>query len=356
MDKIALAVTSTDWHLKKENINQIKDLVKQQCELAVRLQAKLLLCLGDALDSRIAQREEILTAFSEILDMIHEYKLKIWIIPGNHDKSDYSSKESFLTPYKDHPALTLVSVVGSIHFNEFNLRLYFLPFLKEENWLSGYSECVDNYLGLARDEEMPVGKNILLTHIAVTGSKNNDGSLVSSTLSSEMFNKDWFKVLSGHYHDQQQIGKNFYHIPSIQQNNFGENPDKGFIVIYSDGSHELVKSKFKEFIKVRIDLDTIGIDNLTLLKQKYQRNDNNIRFEFVGSENKLKSLKKEEFITLGIDVKSRVKEIEEDILFSESEEVTEHTASTLKEEFEKFCIKENLSFETGIKFLNKKLS
>ena len=43
---------------------------------------------------------------------------------------------------------------------------------------------------------------ILLTHIAVTGSKNNDGTLVSSKLSTKLF-KNFYKVLSGQYHDKQ---------------------------------------------------------------------------------------------------------------------------------------------------------
>ena len=78
-----------------------------------------------------------------------------------------------------------------------------------------------------------------------------------------------FKVFSGHYHDQQKIG-NFYHIPSIQQNNYGEDSDKGFTVLFGDGSHELVKSDFKEYIKVQVDLDTCSDKDLKLLKAKHK--------------------------------------------------------------------------------------
>ena len=96
-NKKALVVFSTDWHLQKENIQQITDLVKQQCELAEQLGVKTIIALGDILESRVAQREDVLTTFNEILDIVHTYNLKLVCIPGNHDKTVYSSRNSFLT-------------------------------------------------------------------------------------------------------------------------------------------------------------------------------------------------------------------------------------------------------------------
>ena len=57
-------------------------------------------------------------------------------------------------------------------------------------------------------------KHILGTHIAVTGSVNNDGTHVSSTISPKLF-KNYFKVFSGHYHNQQKIGSNLLDLISL---------------------------------------------------------------------------------------------------------------------------------------------
>lgn len=350
MNKTPLVVFSTDWHLQTSNIPQIKDLITQQCELAKKLRVKYLVCTGDVFESRIAQREDCLTAFSEILSIIESYSLKLWLIPGNHDKTVYSSIDSFLHPYKDNPCLTLVDRASDLRFTEHELTLHLMPFFSEDIWLKNYG---DYMTGPVAGLELGC-KNILCTHIAVTGSQNNDGTLVSSAISSKLF-KDFFKVLSGHYHDQQKIGSNFYHIPSIQQNNFGENTDKGFTVLYSDGSHELVKSKFREYVKVKVDLDSISTQELTDLRKKYKGNENNIRFEITGSENVLKSLRKEDFTSLGIDLKTKSKEVMSDIIFSDSAEVKEHTCETIKEEFVKFCEQENLDSKVGMKYLSKKL-
>lgn len=350
MSKKPIAVISTDWHIKRENKSEILELITQKCELAKKLNVKHLICLGDVLDSRIAQREEILTTFSEIIDIVEECKLKLIVISGNHDKTDYSSINSFLKPYKGRNGLMLIEIMGGVPFIEEKIELNFIPFFDEDIWLEKFKDFVD-CLDFKQNSDI---KHILCTHIAITGSTNNDGKPASSKISQKLF-KDFFKVFSGHYHNQQKIGSNFYHLPSIQQNNFGEDNEKGFTVLYSDGSHELVKSNFKEFIKINIDLDNCSEEDLRVLKTKYKGSDNNIRFELIGSENMLKLINKDDFISLGIDVKTKSKEIIDDILYLESNEVIEHTKDSIVEAFKDFCDKEKLNYEQGIIYLKKKL-
>lgn len=340
-----ISVISNDWHLNKNNIDQIIDLVSQQCELAAELKVDNLICLGDVFDSRNAQPIEVLDTFLELLDLIGDYGLTLYAIPGNHDKVNYSSKISYLRQYRDHKNFKLFDSPGKIKLPEYDLNLHFIPFFNEEVWINHYN----NYI----EENSFKGTNILLTHIATIGSRNNDGSIVESNINGNLF-LPFNKVLSGHYHNRQQIG-NFYHLPSIQQNNFGEDPDKGFTILNSDGTISLFKSKFKEFIKVTIDLETNSWEDVTLLTKTYKDNSNNVRFEFKGPENLLKSINKEEFTSIGIDVKTKIKEIDQDIEFAETEEVVELNAASIYELFDKFCEQENIDKTVGIKYLNNKL-
>lgn len=346
--KEAVVVFSTDWHIKRDNIDIIIDLVRQQCLLAVELKVKYLACLGDVFDSRIAQTQDVLDTFSVIVDMVSSYGLTLVCISGNHDKTNYDSSVSFLSPYKGRKGLMLIEKAGGIPLRDENIFIHFLPFFKEEVWLEKHKELVDY------SEIMPhidrVTKHILCTHIAVTGSRNNDGSMVSSKLSTSLF-KNYFKVFSGHYHDQQKIGENFYHIPSIRQNNFGENSDKGFTVLYSDGSHELVKSKFIEFKKVKIDLGEYNLAQIKKMSSQYSDSNLKLRFELTGTESQLKSVNIDDFP--GVQITKKSKEIESDIEYAENNEVVEMTVSTIREEFVKFCNQENIDIEIGIKFINK---
>ena len=346
--KTPIAIMSTDWHLKRENINQIKDLFVQKCEYAVKNDIKHLFCLGDVFDSRIAQRQDVLNSFEEILQLLDKYDLELTVIPGNHDKTDYSSKQSFLVPFKHHRKLHLVELMAFCPVE--NVYFYFIPFFNEDMWVSKFNELINDDLHFHKSGEH---KTILLTHVAVTGSRNNDGTLVSSGISTKMF-KDFFKVFSGHYHDQQKIGENFYHIPSIQQNNYGENSDKGFTVVYDDGSHELIHSNFRKYIKVEFDIDEVDYLKIINSKTLYDTDNNNIRFIIKGSENKLKAVNKEEFLSSGIDIKLVNKEIEETLKFAE-QEIVELNSSIIIDEFKKFCEKEEIDYEQGVSYLKQML-
>src|SRR6056297_1136440 len=123
--KQPIAIISTDWHLKRDNIDAIKDLIDQQCQLAKKEGVEYLICLGDVFDSRKAQELTVLTAFGEILDNIHSYNLKMLTISGNHDKSDYTSYNSYIDSFAFHPAM--------VYFREYNqysigdVKLHFMP-------------------------------------------------------------------------------------------------------------------------------------------------------------------------------------------------------------------------------------
>ena len=88
MNKRPIAIFSTDWHIKDDNIEQIIDLVTQQCELAKELKVTTLICLGDVFNSRKSQTLQCLGAFERILNIVYDYNLMLLSIPGNHDKTN----------------------------------------------------------------------------------------------------------------------------------------------------------------------------------------------------------------------------------------------------------------------------
>lgn len=346
--KKAIAIISTDWHLQHNNIDRIKNLFEQQCFLAKELGVSNLYCLGDVFESRIAQRQDVLIAFEEMLEMLVKYDLDLFLIPGNHDKTDYSHKNSFLAPFKHHKKLILIELMGFTPNQNSDVTFYMMPFFSEDVWVNKFNGLINDEFHFDKNDGK---KKILLTHVAVTGSRNNDGTLVSSGISTKMF-KDFFKVFSGHYHDQQKIGQNFYHIPALRQNNFGEDDQKGFTVVYDDGSHELIVSNFPKYINLKFDLDKVEYADIINSRKLFDLDNDYIRFTIIGSENKLKAINKEDFTSVGIDVKLINKEVEETLKVAE-EEIQELNSSLIIDEFKKFCEKEKLSEEQGLIYLKQ---
>ncbi|MCK9544173.1 MAG: metallophosphoesterase [Novosphingobium sp.] len=346
MNKKILATFSTDWHIKDDNAEQIIDLVTQQCELNKKLKCSYIICLGDVFNSRKSQTLLVLNTFGKILDIIESYEMYLWCIPGNHDKTSYESEESFLDQFRYHPCFKLINKAGGLPFKDEKVFLHFLPFFSNELWLEKYEQLID-YVGEFEDND----KHILCSHIAVQGSRNNDGTKVESSIKPSMF-KHFYKIFLGHYHNQQQIGGNVFHLPSIQQNNFGENEDKGFTVLYEDGSHELIPSKFKKFVKVKIDLSETSVEELNEYINEYQKDTENsyIRFVISGEEEVLKGINKDKFLQAGIDIKMKNNDIDVVEEF-DSVEINKYTEESIIEEFKEFCEDRSLNFEKGLKYL-----
>lgn len=336
MLKRPITIISNDQHIKDDNVEEKKKLFRQQCELAKSLNIDNISLLGDLFDSRKHQSLRVLNGISDIFNMIEDYGLICHIIPGNHDKTNYQSDESFLDSFRFHPNVKLYRDVTIVSID--GLNLYFVPFWEDSILVDKLSNIEDN--------------SIILSHFGTNGSINNDGTKHNTVITIESL-KRFKKVLLGHFHDQMQVGSNIYHLPSIQQNNFGENSDKGFTVLYSDGSHELVKSKFKEYVKVKIDVDKVSKKELNDLVTEYsnQTKDSYVRFILEGTEDKIKSINKDVLQSSGIDIKTVNKEIENVTVDFDEIEIKKYIKEDLLDEFQMFCEEYDKDYEKGLEYI-----
>ena len=266
-DKTPIAVVLTDTHLKKGNEELVIDIFKQAISLCEKLGVNKLLHGGDFFTSRNAQPLEVLTTADKIFRMLQEAQLFVDIIPGNHDKTDLSSSASYLDIFRE--LVSVYPVYSSLVIDDVCIHL--LPYFKENTTYGAELSKIKvdkNYI------------NILLTHIAVAGVKNNDYSKVENDLKPEMF-KQFKSVLVGHYHNQSQVGDNIYYIGSSYQANHGEDNKKGFTVLYSDGSHGFVKSNFPEYIKVTVNAS--DKKRLKEVQKELANSKDHVRIELEGT-------------------------------------------------------------------------
>jgi hypothetical protein len=115
-----------------------------------------------------------------------------------------------------------------------------------------------------------------------------------------------------------------------------------------------VKSKFKEYIKVKIDVDKVSKKELNDLVTEYsdKTKDNYVRFILEGTEDKIKSLNKDVLQSSGIDIKTVNKEIENVSVDFDTVEIKKYTKDDLLDEFQMFCEEYDKDYEEGIKYLN----
>lgn len=334
---MVVAVTSNDWHLNESNLEEISGLIFQKIKLAKKNNTKVLIAIGDIFDSRKSQSEAVLTTFSKILDRILEEEMTIIVIPGNHDKTDYSSQSSFLVPFQHHPAIKLYS--ESQEFSLGKLKCYSIPFFENNVWLEEFKKI-----------KTPV--DVLFTHIAVNGSVNNDNSKVESPINPSLFRK-FKQVFLGHYHNEQYPGLNIVHLPSIRQKDFGEDKTKGFTLINEDGTFTIVQSQFKLFEVVELAAEKVDSSVLKSLLEEFQTKDCYLKVKLVGKDNELKSLDINSLKSAGIKVDTKSLTIQQSIDSVDEPQVDLTNKDTILDLFSSFCAERELNFEEGIIILRK---
>lgn len=345
---MAIAIILTDTHLSPATEEVNKSVYKQAREHAKKLGLNSVYHGGDIFDSRKAQPLSNLKAFENILDEFKEDGLELIAIPGNHDKNDYRSENSYLDPFKHHPAFALISTFATVQLKS-KVNLTLIPFFNESDTYAQYLEKANSYMNKGE-------KYFLLTHIAVNGVKNNDGSKVENSITMDMFSK-YEQVLIGHYHNQSVVGKNINYIGSAYQHNFGEDTKKGFCVIEDDFSLSYIKAIFPEYKKVVVDLSSVTPTEAEKLINKHKSETDKVRFVFKGTYEQVNAIDKNSFKKEGIDVKLESAEIEIGVEQAENNEFVSFDKSGITDEFANFCETNNIeNSEIGKKYLQQILN
>lgn len=337
-----IAVISTDWHLQSKNLEQIIKLNEQEIIEANNHGTKLHIWLGDIFDSRVSQRQDILNGLTRIIEMYDEAGHQIICIPGNHDKTNYNSRDSFLDAYKYHPSFDLIDDIDVRNIEGINC--YFAPFF-EDKLLYENLEAVEGKEGL------------LFGHFAVSGSVNNDGTKVENRIKPSMF-KSFQKVFLGHYHNYQEIGGNILHLGSLSQNDFSDDEFKGFWLLSLEKGEiffDLIPSKGVSFKKLEINLEEVSQKQVKELIYQFKKENEgaNLRVIVKGNGDSVQSFDSHEYQELGIDIKKKVNEIEGVDADERISAVNALSAEDITDRFKNFCEENSYDYEEGMVILKE---
>lgn len=318
------AVFLTDTHLKKNNLDLVYDIFKQSFDLARGIGVKYVFHGGDFFTNRVGQNLKTLLMMNKILEIFEGTEITLMGIPGNHDKTNQDSEESYLDIFKGFKNFNLVSEENFFLTDE-NIIVSFLPF-----FTSSYKERLNS---LKKKLKGSKNKKILITHIAFNGVKNNDGSLVEDGFSKKDV-KFFDKVLVGHYHDSSKIGDNIHYTGSAYQANYGENSsDKGFVIINTDLSLEYENSLFPKYIKVKLDIDS----DISSEVEAYSDIEDYVRFIFKGKRENFEKIDRAELSDLGIECKFEPEDLDEEILKAQSGDFTSFDKKSIMKLFIEYC-------------------
>lgn len=229
------ALWGTDIHISDKTVEVTSSILGQLIDKSIEFNRCPILLGGDIFNSRKSLSDQVLRTFLTFVKRAADEEIPIIAIPGNHDKTDYFGINSFLDFFDGLGGFVVVREVLSLMIGDTNF--VFVPYFDESIY--------GDYLERAVAEIIPGRKNYLMTHIAIDGVKNNDGTEVKDSVSRTSLKK-FDGVFVGHYHNHQEMG-NVIYTGSTHSANFGEDNRKGIYLFLEDGSFLFEKLAFPEY-------------------------------------------------------------------------------------------------------------
>lgn len=344
-DKIATALLWNDIHISKDNIAEFQKNWEEAIQICQRHNIADMIIGGDLWQSRSSQTLDVLITVRQAIIKATKQGLTLTIAEGNHCKVDQESLLGYSHLFSEYPNVYVVDDYTVMDISN-DVVLYVMSYFPESG---SFTERLEQMKATELDDSK---HNILYIHEGINGALS---TLTEKELPTTIF-KDFDKVLVGHYHNRCVIkGTNIEYIGASRQHNFGEDEDKGYTILYSDGSYEFVKNQANIRYKV-IDVTAQQInskffDKLDDLKAtgKYKT-----KVRVSCDEKEISSIDKQKLLEAGA---TKVEIATEE---NEATEVAAHALdkkfdkSGIKQEYSAFCANKGIeNVEMGLEYLDK---
>ena len=336
-----------DLHVGKENIPEFTANWNEALSICESMGISEIAVGGDVFLSRAAQTLDILLAVHDVLLLAAERGIRVTLANGNHDRVCLESERGYCHIFDQHRNVVVVNDYMTLPVGDGeSVLLHLIPYFPEDGSFTEKLESVKN------KGFNPTKLNFLYLHEGINGALSQP---CEKELPAKLF-EGFDKVFVAHYHNRCSIPKtNIEYIGSSRQHNFGEDEEKGYTVLYNDGSHEFIRNKVNLRYKV-IDVDAgdVNIHLTDLLDEMKADGRCRTKVRVHATAAQASSIQKEKLLNAGA---SKVE------IVTEETEATEVSASGLFEKFdsrkirdtyEEFCReKEIAEVELGLSYLSK---
>lgn len=244
-----IMVLISDVHYDLKTLKVADSALRKAIKTAAELDLPLIIN-GDLHTTKANLRGECTNALIETFQLALSNGVQINMNVGNHDKINEKSEDhvlNFLAPFCNY----IVNGPQKFSFNEF--KFYIIPYYHDVNALRVYLKT------------LPKGSTLLI-HQGLNGSDAGEYFNDHSALNPEDVAD--FRVISGHYHRRQDIKtgrpqKGAVGLWSFIGNpftlDFGEvdHPEKGYQILYDDGTLEFVPTRERRHRKVEMHVDDL---------------------------------------------------------------------------------------------------
>ena len=204
-----------------------------------------------------------------------------------------------------------------------------------------------------REEALDPGRlNFLYIHEGINGALAQPSEKELPAKIFEAFDK----VFVGHYHNRCIIPKTrIEYIGSSRQHNFGEDEEKGYTVIYADGTHEFIKNSVNTRYKVLdVTAERAGLRLMDELREIDADGRYKVKVRVHAPQAAVKSVDKAALLEAGATKVELVADDEEMLETSSSSLFEKFDSRRIRETYEEFCHEKQIEdVAVGLEYLSK---
>lgn len=336
-----------DIHISKDNIPAFKANWQEAIDICRKMDVKEIAIGGDLFFSRAAQTLDVLLAVHDALLTAAEHGIHVTIAEGNHDKVNLENERGYCHVFDQHSNVLVCDEYVSLPLgDDCSFVLHMMGYFPEDG---SFCTRLDRLKEEALD---PKRLNFLYIHEGINGAlaQPNDKELPAKIF------EEFDKVFVGHYHNRTIIDKTrIEYIGSSRQHNFGEDEEKGYTVIYTDGSHEFIKNKVNTRYRV-IDVaaERAGLHLMDELREIDADGRYKVKVRVHAPQAAMKSVDKTALLDAGATKVELIADDEEMLEVAASSLFEKFDSHRIRETYEEFCREKQIDdVAIGLEYLSK---
>lgn len=336
-----------DLHIGKENIPEFIANWNEALSICEKLDVKEIAIGGDLFLSRASQTLDILLTIHDCLLIAAEKNIRVVLANGNHCKVNLEAVRGYCHVFDQHPNVLVADNYLTLPIGDGQYALlHMIPYFPEDgSFTEKLSEVKQNGID-------PTKKNFLYLHEGINGALSQPSE---KELPANIFD-EFERVFVAHYHNRCVIPKTrIEYIGSSRQHNFGEDEEKGYTVLYSDGSHELIQNKANIRYKViDIEADKVDIHLTDLLDELKETGRYRTKVRVHATSAKASGIDKAKLLEAGASKVEIITENSEQVDVAASSLFEKFDSYKIRETYTEFCREKEIEdVELGLSYLSK---
>lgn len=343
-EKNPIALLINDIHVSKDNIPEFHLNWDEALELCEKYDIADIVVGGDMWHSRSSQSLDVLMAVRSAIIKATSKGITLTIAEGNHCKVDQESVLGYSHLFSEYPDVYVVNEYSILDYD--NVSLYIMSYFPENgSFMERLSKMIETDFHTRQ-------RNILYIHEGIRGGLATPSD---DELPANIFD-DFDTVLVGHYHNRKKIpNTHIEYIGSSRQHNFGEDEEKGYTIVYDDGSYEFVKNKVNlRYIVIDIELADMNEAFFNRICEIKKDGRYRVKVRISCTTQESASVDKQKFIDSGVAKVELVTE-QTQIQLTDTQDLSKKfDKSGIKQEYINFCADKSIqNVEMGLNYLNK---